>query len=171
MNKPRFTVPWKSAKAGKKFVNLLTTSDLAETFVRQPFMKKIINLAKESEPNIESMLSENLKARKVFKDVIATRFIADNNRNVIGIDANKFWTMPKGARREILAHEAFHANAPMGLGNSEILAHLYGGVKSNRIGVAMVRLLTRKPIRTTVEIAPVVAGGTIINKLRKEKNG
>jgi hypothetical protein len=43
-----------------------------------------------------------------------------------------FWRhADKKKRREILSHEAFHANVPI-LGQSEILAHIYGGAKSEK---------------------------------------
>lgn len=38
-------------------------------------------------------------------------------------------------RRQMLAHEAFHLNAPKGIRSSETLAHAYGGYKGTKGGV------------------------------------
>jgi len=44
----------------------------------------------------------------------------------VGLNSDRWGDLDKTTRRNVIAHEGFHANAPI-VGHSELLAHAYGG--------------------------------------------
>lgn len=61
--------------------------------------------------------------------------------------------------REILNHETFHAKAPFGLRHSEILAHAWGGLKSRKNKLDLIKAI--KSTGHAFATRPVRAGGEL----------
>ncbi len=115
----------------KKFV-LMSENELMSAALRQGASKKLIGIVKpllKTTPGGMKMLVKALKKPKnPFTTMGGTIFETPKGRSVaINKDLWKSWD--RSTRRNVLAHEAFHANVPI-LGQSEILTHAYGGSKS-----------------------------------------
>ena len=171
----------------KKF-NLLTEKEMTGALLRQPLPRKIFGIWKTMTKLVDEK-GEFAAARKTYRElakVVSKRkaagtFFSTPKGKSIGI-SKETWKEAPGFRRNILAHEAFHANVPV-LGHSEILAHTYGGAKAGRglkeslkggaagLGGAV---LTR-PGRVGIEVGLVGAGvvgtGIGIKKVKKKYFG
>ncbi len=120
----------------KKF-NLFTEREMSRALLRQgpPTVFRIIKKTYKKRGS-----GEFGAARKAYNFLVekpsgeyrtaATIFSTPKGKSIA---INKiFWRYAnKKKRREILSHEAFHANMPI-VGKSEILAHIYGGAKSGK---------------------------------------
>ncbi len=97
----------------------------------------------------------------------------------IGINKDIWGDLSKTERRKFLAHEAFHANAPV-LGKSEIFAHAYGGLKSKKGKTSykaafkeIKHLKKSRPERLYLELGGIGAVGAAtavgVHKLKKDR--
>lgn len=86
---------------------------------------------------------------------------------------------PGFSRREVVRHELFHAKVPI-LWKSEVLAHLYGGLRSKRRGVSpmgalrsLKTLAVSRPDRLAAEVGLAYGGYAAVrnrNRRRAERS-
>ena len=126
-----------------KEVQLVTKAETVNAFIKQPHVRKeLLNIYKtKRSKKIDRELATELldfSKREARKDLT-------NNlgRSLISRKGKKYpvvfkHSVSKKELPEIIAHENFHAKVPI-LGNSEFLAHLYGGIRSKRIKEALTR--------------------------------
>jgi len=102
-----------------------------EALTFQPFSKFIFDdiAPKASDYSREKMTEVLNKLRSEVEPPSGTYYTDFKNRPVVVINRDDYKLLPKMGRRNVIAHEFFHANNPI-LGRSEILAHIYGGIKS-----------------------------------------
>ena len=131
---------------------------------------KLRLLASKNRPiavSITKKLFPNQPIKEVMRD--AMKNLHPGGTLVKGKKRTKFYisrasiTSPKdkGRLRELIHHEMFHGNAPMGLGGSEILAHIYGGLKRTKgkrydikgAAKSLDHLMEARPGRLKVEMA------------------
>lgn len=120
----------------KKF-NLLTEKEISQALLRQGPPTVFRNIKKTYKWQRSGEFEATRKAYNFLVEkpsgeyrTAATIFSTPKGKSIA---INKdFWRIAdKTKRREMLSHEAFHANMPI-LGKSEILAHIYGGAKSEK---------------------------------------
>lgn len=97
--------------------------------LRQPAGRVRVGMASSSaRPAVVRQLIEQTKHPSGVAGTIAPN--AHQGRNIMMMHRG-LRDYPKALRRMVIAHEAFHGRTPV-LGRSEILAHAYGGWKSNK---------------------------------------
>lgn len=79
---------------------------------------------------------------------------------------DKYTKQQKQLRRQVIAHEAFHANAPKRLRSSETLAHAYGGWKGTKGNVFQKAQQALAHVKHYGRSRPERIGAQVINAVR-----
>lgn len=149
--------------SGKKLFNAITPETIAQAEIFSSSSGQTIRDMRKRAPALAR------KLRKIYLDEIrqfapgfgGVVFPGKNGKKVIGINYKLFKEQPKDMRKAILAHEYFHAKAPI-FSRSELLAHLYGGLKSGTTKNELSRFIRTRPDRVVSEvIKPLVGMGLL----------
>lgn len=167
----------------KKF-NLFTEKEMASATMRHPLMKALFGVDKfiaktegKSEFGAVRKTYKSLAKKLSGRKAAGTIFPTPKGKS-IAISKESWKNLGPQGRRNILAHEAFHANMPI-LGQSEILAHIYGGAKAGKTLKKSLKGATQqlghairtRPAKVAIEAGLAAAGtaGAVIGT-KKVKN-
>jgi len=129
MLKTAFTLPRNINKSNFRKFHYANDRDLVRYAVRQPMVRNL--LATVPSPGRRQIVKG---LRRDMQGHIGGTVYPTSQGDVSVINKNyyqkkKDGKIPRDEIRKTIAHEAFHQNVPI-LGNSEILAHAYGGLRS-----------------------------------------
>lgn len=177
----KFAFKYTKPRHATKLFRLMSEREIASSAIRQRFprvMQAIIfrtsKYVRSALPQANRMLVD--AAREIAPNTGGTIYSDNSGKKFVGISRDFFRQIPKKMRREVIAHEAFHAKNP--LGASEILAHAYGGYRGGGItggAKSLLHLGVSRPDRLAAELtlvggaASVPAAAYVLAKKRLER--
>lgn len=145
--------------------------DVTRLFYNNPKLQKFYGFLK----GIDSSIRESGKESNILRSTLRKTILDDKNylKDTVALAIGKnvivpytFPTMSKAQRRATLAHELFHTNTPI-LGRSEILAHLYGGLRGHNLAEETRILLRNRPLRTAAELTTAATASAAASSIIK----
>lgn len=149
-NMPLRVGTYDEAMSGRKFYNVLNPDDIAKAYMSEHLPQAI------REGSYDNLLTHYVTATKPVEATIITNHLGNK---VVAINPGNFENLTSIQRKAVLAHEAFHAKTPI-LGGSELLAHLYGGLKTKTPISELTRFILGNPKRFAKEIVPIILATT-----------
>jgi len=148
----------KRGQSNKEIADHLTRLSLRQ----KGLMTGIVNMAAKAGGTSRGTMMDLLRARAKLSPAGT---IAHGKKGVKVYLSRNLVSNKKHPFRDVAHHELFHANVPV-LGQSEILAHLYGGLRAKKGKLSpgqavkdLDHLINGRPVRALGEIG-VAAGGT-----------